>query len=352
MAFTLLTNTTLYLEQVFPNPWARAGILVGIAIVIAWLFTIIINFLANHVAKKTKTKVDDLIIERGKKPVFLLLLFLGIKAAILTLGLNGAIDKIIDSINALLFMYLLGAVGNIIIDAWGSVLAKRTKTKVDETILPLFHKTLGVVFVVVAIMWVLNIWGIDITPYLAGLGIGGLVLGLALQDSLKNILGGVSMIMDRNFNIGDKVKLESGELGEVISIGLRSTKIRTYDFETIIVPNGQLANMRLQNYVQPNPRVRVVVRFGVEYGSDVDKVKKVVNDTLKKIKDVSDQPYMNTIFTEMADFALLFEARFFVDDYKEAYNKKLEATQAIYGALRKAKINIPFPTRTVYMKKG
>ena len=180
---------------------------------------------------------------------------------------------------------------------------------------------------------------------------GGLVLGLALQDSLKNIFGGISMILDRNFNIGDKVKLESGELGEILDIGLRSTKLQTYDQEVIFIPNGQLANMRIQNYVRPTRKVRVVVNFGVEYGSDVDKVKKVVNAALKSMKDVSDIPYMDAVFTEMGEFAMLFQARFFVDDYKISYDKKIEATQKIYEALNKAKIGIPFPTRTVYMKK-
>ena len=109
--------------------------------------------------------------------------------------------------------------------------------------------------------------------------------------------------------------------------------------------------MPIQNYVQPNPRVRVVVPFGVEYGTKVEKVKKVVLDMVKKMKDVSNKPYMDVIMTEMSDSSLSFQARFWVDDYRIAYSKKIETTEKIYDALNKAKIGIPFPTRTVYLKK-
>jgi len=159
------------------------------------------------------------------------------------------------------------------------------------------------------------------------------------------------MILDKNFNIGDKVSLETGDIGTIEDIGLRSTKLKTYDNELIYIPNGSLANMRIRNYVRPNTKMRVVIKFGVEYGSDVDKVKEVVIGAIKKMKDVSSDPYMDAIFYEMGDSALLFNARFFVDDYSIAYKKKLEATQNIYEALNKAKIGIPFPQMDVHLKK-
>ena len=339
-------------QQYVPNKWAQAAAILIIFVILARVAIFVIDRVALRLAKKTKTKVDDIIIARTRKPVFYLVLFLGVRAALVPIGIDDVITKIVESTGALIFVYILGTIVSITIDAWGITLAKKTKTKLDETILPLLRKTAGIVFVVIAILWVFNIWGINITPYLAGLGISGLVIGLALQDSMKNIFGGISLIMDRNFNIGDKVKLESGELGEIKDIGLRSTKLKTYDNEIIFIPNGQLANMRIQNYVQPNPRIRVVVNFGVEYGTKVEKVKKVVEAALRKIKDASDKPYMNVVFLEMADFALLFQARFWVNDYRIAYGKQREATEKIYAALNKAKIGIPFPTRTVYLKKG
>ena len=331
------------------NPWLHAAIILGLFIIGAFILTFLIDKVFSRIARRTKTKVDDLIIAKSRKPVFFLVILFGLHVALVRLGLNNMLSNIVSSVGALVFVYILGAGSGIVIRAWGKTLALKTKSRMDETIFPLILKTVNIVFIIVAVLWVFNIWQVNITPYLAGLGISGLVIGLAFQDSLKNIFGGISLILDNNFNIGDKVSLETGELGEILDIGLRSTKLKTYDNEIIFIPNGQLANMRIRNYVQPNPRIRVVINFGVEYGTEIEKVKKVIEPVLRKIKGASDKPYMNVVFLEMADFALLFQARFWVDDYREAYGKKLEATEKIYDALNKAKIGIPFPTRTVYM---
>lgn len=335
----------------FQNRWVQAGVVLVGFVVLTFILFLIVEKIILKLTVKTKTKVDDIILARTKKPVFWLLIVLGLRISFEIVFEQPIVFGVLESIGALIFVIVLARVVNAIIDGWGHVFAKKTKTDMDETLLPLFRKVVNVVFVLVGVLWILNIWDINITPYLAGLGIGGLVLGLALQDSLKNIFGGVSLIFDKTFTVGDKIKLESGELGEIVDIGLRSTRLNTYDNEVIVIPNGQMANMRIQNYVQPNPRVRVVVKFGVEYGNKIERVKKVADGVLKKLKDVSSEPYMDTVFTEMGDSALLFESRFWVEDYREAYNKKLEATEKIYAALNKAKIGIAFPTQTIYLRK-
>ena len=333
------------------NPWLQAATIIAASVLLALLVIFIIDRVIIRLTKKTSTDIDDILIAKSRRPLFFIILFLGIKAALVPLQLNGLLDRLVSSASALLFVYLLGSVLSIRIEAWGKHLAKRTRTHLDETLLPLLHKSSGVLFFIIALLWVFRIWNVDITPYLAGLGLGGLVLGLALQDTLKNIFGGIALILDRNFNIGDRIKLESGEMGEILDIGLRSTKLLTFDNEVIFVPNGQLANMRIQNYVRPEPRLRVVVKFSVAYGSDIAKVKETVVLALRAVEGASDKPYMDASIVEMSDFALHGEARFFIESYRDAYAKKAEAVQKIYDALNKAGIAIPFPTRTVYMKK-
>jgi MscS family membrane protein len=332
------------------NKYVLALLIVIGAIVIAKLVLFVFEKYFQRFAKKTKTEVDDLIFERTKKPLFYLILVYGLKLALLSLGINSWVTQIINSLMALVFIFILARIVDVIIEIWGNTFAKKTKSKVDDVILPLFHKASKVVFVIVAILWVLSIWEINITPYLAGAGIIGLVLGFALQDSLKNILGGVSLALDNNFNIGDAVRLESGDLGTIKDLGLRSTRMLTYDNEVIFIPNGQLANMRIHNYVKPDKRIRKIVEFSVGYGSEPEKVKQIVLQTLKNIKEVHGDPYMDVIMTEMGDSGLKFQARFWAD-WENAYAKWIEATEKIYLALNKAGIEIPFPTRTVYLKK-
>lgn len=315
--------------------------------ILLWVFSLYLH----KIAHKTTTKMDDLIFEHTKKPLFYLILVYGLKLALLNLEINGVWSKIINTLMAAVFIFILSRVLDIIIETWGYGFAKQTKTNIDEVLLPLFHRASKVIFVVILLMWILHLWSIDITPYLAGVGIGGVVLGLALQDSLKNVFGGVSLIMDKSFNLEDTIQLESGELGRIQEIGLRSTKLLTPDNEIIFVPNGQLANMRIRNLAQPNPKLRKTVDFSVEYGTDVEKVKKVVLQALKKMKEVYEDPAADVIFVEMGDSGLKFKARLWVD-WNKGHDKWVEATGLIYEGLSKANIGIPYPTRTIYMKRA
>ncbi len=341
-----ITPIRIFLE----NKYFFSLIILVLFILLAFLVLFVFKRYLRHIAKKTKTTIDDRIIEHIKKPLFYLILAYGLKVALLNVGIDGVISKIINSVMALLFLLIILHIVDIILEAWSTTFARKTKTMFDDVLLPLFHKITKVLFVLIGFLWVLDIWEVDITPYLAGVGISGLVLGLALQDSLKNVFGGISLILDKNFNLGEAIRLESGERGVVQEIGLRSTKILTYDNEIIFVPNGQLANMRIYNFLRPNPRIRKIVDFSVEYGSDPEKVKKVVMKALRSMKDIYDEPYLDVIFVEMGDYGLKFKARFWTD-WSNGYNKWVEATQAIYTALGKAKIRIPFPTHTVYLKK-
>lgn len=332
------------------NPYLFAIVILVLFVILAVLVIFIFGKYLDKIASKTKTKIDDLLLDHTKKPLFFLIVVYGIKLSLAYLNFNGIVSKIVNSILAIIFVTILLRIFDVIVETWGDALAKKTRSNIDDVLLPLFQKTAKVVFVIIAIMWVLNIWGIDITPYLAGVGISGLVLGLALQDSLRNVFGGVSLLLDKNFHLGDPIKLESGELGKILEIGLRSTKMLTFDNEVIFIPNGQLANMRIHNYLRPNSRVRKVVKFSVAYGTSVDKVQKVALSAMKKVKNIFDDPYMDVIFIEMADSSLNFQARFFAD-WDDAYGKWLEVTDAIHTALNEAGIEIPFPTRTIYMKK-
>ena len=171
-----------------------------------------------------------------------------------------------------------------------------------------------------------------------------------MRDSLANILGGIQLVLDKTFKVGDKVEIESGVMGMILDIGLRSTKLRTFDNEVIYIPNGQLANAKLKNFTVPDVSIRVNVNFGVEYGSDPGKVRQVVLDAITAVDKVMDEPAPVVQFLNMSDFSLDFVARAWVSQYTDAYDTKLAMTDAIYNALNRAKIGIPFPTRTVYTK--
>ena len=193
-------------------------------------------------------------------------------------------------------------------------------------------------------------WGVQIGPLLTSLGIAGIAIAFALQSTLGNIFGGMSIILDKSIKVGEKIELDANTMGTVVDVGLRSTKIRTFDNEMITIPNGKLADSRILNFVQPDPRVRIKIEFGVEYGSDTSKVRKVVIETLRKVPNVLKNPEPRVLMTEMADFSLKFMALFWVNTFDVKFETKALSAEEVYKALRKAVIGIPFPTRTVYLK--
>ena len=221
--------STFSFGDYFQNEYLFSLVVILFFEIAAKLLLFVFNMYLQTFAAKTKTKVDDLIFENTKRPLFYLIFMYGLKIAALHLGFTGVTTKIIHSVMAALFLLIIMRVIDVLIETWGVTIAKKTKTKVDEVLLPLLHKIGRAIYLIIAFLWILKIWDIDITPYLAGVGISGLVLGFALQDTLKNVFGGMSLLMDKTYQIGDKVKLESGEVGIINDIGLRSTKLVTYD---------------------------------------------------------------------------------------------------------------------------
>ncbi len=349
-------NETISMLQSLPggenfyNPYILALFIVFASVITAQVLLLISNLYIKRIAKKTKTKFDDILFASVKQPIFILVILFGVKLALMVLGVGGIVAILVKSALAITFLYFLVRISDVVIETWGEAVAKKTSTQIDEVLLPFLRKIVKVLFVIIGIIWMLHIWGIDITPYLAGVGISGIILGLALQDSLKNIFGGISLLLDKTYQVGDKVALESGEIGTITDIGLRSTKMVTFDNEVIYVPNGYMANSRVRNYTRPDPKVRVRVEFSVEYGTDVEKVKKVVLETVKGMDKVLDKPAPAVQFMSMGDFALKFRAVFWVPHWDNEFPKKVEATQKIYDALNVAKIAIPFPTQTVFVK--
>ncbi|MEE9525917.1 MAG: mechanosensitive ion channel family protein [Candidatus Woesearchaeota archaeon] len=326
--------------------------------VIAELVKFILEGVALKFAKKTKTKLDDYLIKKTKKPVSLLLMIIGIKLAFNYIALAGKtgdiIDKIVVSFIVVISIYIGIALIKLLFEFWEENFASKTKTSVDEHLILVIKKALSVVFFIAIFLAILHVWGIEIGPLLAGLGIGGIAIAFALQKSLGNVFGGVSMILDRSIAVGDVVVLDKDLRGEIVDIGLRSTKVKTFDNEYIVVPNGVLADMNIHNVSRPEPAIRIVIPFGVAYGSDADKVKKIVLKEIAKIDGLDKrrkEKFPLVRFLEMADSSLNFKAYFYITSYKNRYEAIDQATSLIYNALNKNKVSIPFPQMDVHVKK-
>lgn len=343
-------------NKFFYSPYFDSLVIFVLFFILSKLVVLVSQKIALSLTKRTKTDIDDLIVKKTNKPVSLILLLVGIRLALSPLSINQSVmdilEHVIGSSIVIIFTYIFIVVVDILIGNWFIKIAEKTESTIDDELLPVVENFFRIFSVVIALIAILSIWGVKVAPLLASLGIVGIAVAFALQSTLGNIFGGMSIIFDKSVRVGDKIKLDSGIMGTVLRIGLRSTRILTFDNELVTIPSGKLADSAILNFLQPNPQVRVTIDFGVEYGSDTNKVRKNVIDTLNKIPAVLKEPHPKVLMTEMADFALKFRALFWVKEFDVKFDTKALATEEIYNALIKAGIGIPFPTRTVYLKQG
>jgi MscS family membrane protein len=322
-----------------------------LSLIAAFIAKLITTQVLRPLAKKTKTMLDDLVIKSISSVIFFIILAIGFKIGFQTFQFETHIyNSLVDTFLVFFVAIALFRIVDNIADHWIEEWAKTTESTADDRLIPLIEKILKAVVVVLAIIFIFDAWDVDISPLLATAGIAGIAIGFAVRDSLANILGGLQLVLDKTFKVGDKVEIESGQVGVILDIGLRSTKLQTYDNEVIYIPNGQLANARIKNFSVPDLSVRVNVKFGVEYGTDSEKVRKVVLEAIKKIDGVLENPAPVVQFLTMSDFALDYVARVWVREYIDAYNMNLRVTDTIYNALNDAGIGIPFPTRMIFTK--
>lgn len=305
--------------------------------------------------KKTKTDLDDLLVKKLGFPLTLLAVFFSLSLSLRVLVFEDYIEKIVFnllySFVIVVIAYIIYTIVNILLVGFYNGFAKKGRIKIDQTLFSLFNGILNIVLISISILYVLNIWGFEIGPLLAGLGIAGIAVALALQPLLSNLFSGAAIVLDGSIKARDVVYIGTEIKGTIDKIGLRSTRIRTFDNEYIIIPNNKIADSSIQNIGLPEPKSRVVIPFSVAYGSNIEKVKKVVLKEIKKIENLSKEDEPMVRFLEMADSSLDFKAYFYVESYTQRFGAIDEANTRIYNALNKARINIPFPQMDVHIKK-
>jgi len=343
------------LDQYIANDYLRAFLVFVIFFFAIRVVIFIIEKIALRLTKKTKTDLDDQLLKRSSMPITALALLISLRITFEEVVLSGGISSALNSLVYSLMVIFLAILAYVIVDVLVisslKVLTRKTKSKIDDSIITLFHSALNIALIVISLLYILQLWGIEITPLLATLGVAGLAVALALQPILSNIFSGASIILDQSVRSQDLVYLGDGTKGKVEKVGLRSTRIRTFDNELVIIPNNKLADSTIQNVALPEPKTRVVIPFSVAYGSKIDEVKKLIKKEVESIELVSKTEDVVIRFIEMADSSLNFNVYFYVDSFENRANATDEANTRIYNALNKANIGIPFPQLDVNLKK-
>lgn len=300
-------------------------------------------------AERTKWKVDDLIVDLLGAPIILWTLLAGLYIGIPTLNPPEEIALMVDKVLISVLIISFTIVAAKFAAGMVRLLGERVETGTQVT--GLTQNIASIAVYTVGFLVLINTLGISITPLITTLGIGGLAVALALQDTLSNLFSGFHITLAKQVRVGDYVKLETGEEGYVVDITWRTTKIRMLPNNIVLIPNEKLAQTIITNYCLPEKEMAVLVQVGVHYESDLKRVEGVTCEVAKEVmKEVNGgvttfDPFIryHTFDDSSINFTVILRAKEFVDQYmvKHEFIKKL------HERYNKEGIVIPYPIRAI-----
>jgi small-conductance mechanosensitive channel len=305
-------------------------------------------------AKKTSGQLDDIIVHAIKGPFMVWVLMLAIHLAAQVSPLPAKFSNLVAKVLLFLLIASMTAVASKLASEIVRVYGTRTQGALPVTSLTQNVAQLSVI--IIGLLILLNSLGISITPLLTALGVGGLAVALGLQDTLANFFAGIHVSLAGNVRLGDYIKLNSGEEGYVSDITWRTTTIRALANNLIIVPNSKLSQAIVTNYYLPEKRLSLSIPVSVRYDSDLAQVENALLEEARKgaqeIPGLLSEPapavrLIPGFGSSSLDFTLNCQVAEFVDQYAVQH----ELRKRIIMRFRREKIEIPYPTRTVYLNQ-
>jgi small-conductance mechanosensitive channel len=323
------------------------AIFAGLLLVLR-LFKHVVIKRMQAVAKKTATEIDDAVIDVLEQLGWPFYVVLSLFISLQFLTLSQTMWTIITFLLiAVMTFYASRIITSIILFSSKKVSPNAPKS-------PIVHLMIvgvNIILWVVIIILLLDNFGVDVAALLAGIGIAGIAIAFALQSILSDIFASVSIHFDKPFEVGDFIII-GNDLGTVEKIGIKTTRIKTLQGQELVVSNQELTSTRINNYKRMEQR-RIVFSFGVEYDTPVSKLKRVPDMVKKIIAENPTSSVDRVHFSKFGDYALEFEAVYFVatSDYNKYMDIQQEINLGIKKAFEKEKIEMAYPTQTVYVKK-
>ena len=343
------------MTEIFENLWIqRLGFVVG-GLVLGFLMEFVVIRRAHKLAARSRFKWDDVLIGSVRG-----LATLGFGAGGVYLALNvGALDPLLVSTTQRVLMVLV--LGSVVIAATRAVggavemVSDRAggAIKSPTLVVNLARMAVGIL----GLFFILQNLGIDITALITALGIGGIAVALALQDTLGNLFAGIQIIVSKQVRQGDYIRLSSGEEGWVTDVMGRSTTIQTFpDGNLVTVPNSLLASSIVKNLSMPRRALWVTLEVGVSYDSDLEHVEAVALEVAEQVLAEVDGglPGEDPIvrYHTFGDSSINFDVRMMVREFRSQGPVKHEFIKRLHQRFGEEGIEIPFPIRTVMMKGG
>lgn len=342
------------IENLVQNEYVHFFLLLLVSILFAKIFDLFIKKYLSKLAKKTKTDIDDIILKLVAKPLFVIIILVGFYFSLKVLSVIAPYFALIDGIFTIAVTLLIALIFSKSLSFFINRLFKVQKR--FEKTPKLISKIVTVMVYLIAFLYILSYFKIEVTPIIATLGLGGLAVGLALQNTLSNFIAGLQIISDKPINVGDFIEIQGANIsGHVEDIGWRSTRIQTPQNAIIIVPNLKLAESIIINNSPPDHEMTLQVQVGVAYDSDLKKVEEVTVDVAKKIQETvpgavkTFEPFIqyHTFGDSNINFTVNLRLETFVDNSLVRH----EFIKALKERYDKEKIEISWPVRKLYYGK-
>lgn len=322
--------------------------LVSVAVLLGAYFgahgvSLLLGRILRSTSRRAGFVLDETAVVALKRGVTYLVFLVGAYAAVRRLPLSdrwaAPIDGSLFVLSAALVAFTLVRLFGVGLQ-WYTSAAGAGASELAAEFGPLASKIGSVFIIVVAAITVLEHFQINVASLVVSLGVGSLAVGLAAQDTLSNMFAGFTLLLDRPFRIGERIRLASGEMGDVQAIGMRATLIKTPEESILVVPNSILVKERLVNLSRPARNIAADIDLAIPYGSDLSAARTLLVEAATGAEHVAPEPKPSVIVQRFGDYAIHLKLGFHARDYASSAAARSEVYERAYAALRRAGIEI------------
>jgi small-conductance mechanosensitive channel len=339
------------------NAIVQTAFKAAVALVVAVLAWLVLRLVLAAVARR----LSRLAFFKNNAPFFTLLRKAVYYALLLALGIYlirlfgvGLIEKIYTAIFIILFATPLIGFLKIALQLLPDRLDLQ-HTKIDDIVFDLLNRFAGALIYALACILALDKLGVNVMPFIAGAGVAGIAIGFAAKDTLSNLIAGILLIVDRPFEVGDRIELwqtpkNSATWGDVIDIGLRATKIRTTDNIVIIIPNNEIMLRDIINYTAIDSKIRVRVNIGVAYDADLKKAKKLILEVVESMQWAAKEPPPVVVVNNFGESSVDLQLRVWIENARKRIHTISYVTDHVKEVFDREGIEIPYPKRDIQIR--
>jgi MscS family membrane protein len=344
-----------YVLGLSTSDWINLGISLLFVVLGYLVGTLLIRRILPPIARRTPTDLDDRLVERIGPGLRWLVVVLALQFATQRLTFVSAILKdILSDVYFLAGLAIALQAGWRVIDLVGRWYGERSvRAGREEELAPLITllaRIFRALLLVAGLVVLLSYFGANTTAFAAALALAGLAISLAAQDTVADAIAGFIILIDRPFRIGDRVEIQGeGTWGDVVEIGLRTTRIRTRDNRMVIVPNSLIGQSQVTNYTYPDPRYRIETTVSIAYSTDIEVAERLIIDAVRQVPGVLSEEEIEVLYDKMGDWAMTLCIRWWIGSYVDTKRMHDRVHRALEKALDAAGIEMPFPTQTLHV---